>query len=661
MATPALPDTDRTSRPWLAPAAVFAAAFAVRIAVALEAWNHIPFLKAPVVDGSEYFIRAREVAAGAWWSHKMEIHPPLYGWFAGTVFSIFGDASFALYALQALLGAGTAVLLWRFTKILAGPRAALAAGALAAAAWPAVFQEVHASAAGLSLFLAAATLNLAEWASRGRPLRALAPGIAVGLAAIAHGMMLAFGLVLLLPLLERTRRGAIAAAAGLAAALIPTLAVCAHNATLDDGAYALQANVGLNIWIGNNPAADGYPNLPQGPPYDDTVDRAWRAGHLTSAEQDRYFRGEALRWAASHPFRWAALCGKRLLGTWSAAEVDSSMDAGVFEEGLTLDWLAFARWGVLAALALPGAVLIWKRFPDHRRLWLAGAAATGIPLLLLVTSNRYRVPLLVALVPAAGVALEAAWTGRRALATKAGAGLAALAVAGGALSFANPLGVRTGAYCDRDMLLGASHAALGDLPAAERHFAAALVRRPNDAYVMLMLGRVYYRAERVDLAVERTLQALAARPAYTDAVVQLATILPGGNRDAEVHRAFREAMQADPSDPRLPGRYGEWLLSKGLRGDAIAPLRRAVDLQPRSRGYRANLGMALLASSRPADAEPLFLSVLEDDPSHPDALYGAAACALARGDRGEAIRLGRAAAEAGHPGAAELLERASHP
>lgn len=658
MATPAQPEDARPSRPWLAPAAVFAAAFAVRLAVAIEAWSRIPFLKAPVVDGSEYFIRAREVVAGEWWSRKMEIHPPLYGWFVGTVFSLFGDGSFALYALQALLGAATAVLLWRFTKILAGPRAALAAGALAAVAWPAVLQEAHASAAGLSLFLAAAALNLAEWATRGRPLRALAPGLAVGLAGIAHGMMLAFGLLLLLPLLDRTRRGAIAAAAGLAAALIPALAVCAHNAGLDDGAYALQANVGLNIWIGNNPAADGYPNLPQGPPYDDTVDRAWRAGHMTSAEQDRHFRGEALRWAASHPFRWVVLCGKRLLGTWSAAEVDSSMDAGIFEDALALDGLAFARWSVLAALALPGAVLIWTRSPGNRRLWLAGAAAAGIPLLLLVTSNRYRVPLLVALVPAAGVALEAAWTDRKALATKAGAGLAGLAVAGGALSFANPLGVRTGAYCDRDMLLGASQAALGDLPAAERHFAAALARRPDDAYVLLMLGRVYYRAERTDLAVEKTLQALRARPAYTDAVVQLATI---GGRDADVHRAFQEAMQADPSDPRLPGRYGEWLLSKGLRGDAIAPLRRAVELQPRSRGYRANLGMALLASSRPGEAEPLFRSVLDDDPSHPDALYGAAACALARGDRGEAIRLGRAAAEAGHPGAAELLERASHP
>lgn len=661
MAIPEKPACGEGRRGWAAPAALFAAALSVRLAVAIEAWRSVPFLRAPVVDGAEYFIRAREVAAGEWWSTKMEIHPPLYGWFAGTILALFGNGSFALYAVQAILGAATAVLLWRFTRLLAGPRAALAAGGLAAVAWPAVFQEAQASAAGLSLFLAAAVLNLAEWATRGRPLRALAPGLAVGLAGIAHGMMLAFGLVLLLPLLERTRRGALAAAAGVAAALLPVLAVCAHNSGLDDGAYALQANVGLNVWIGNNPAADGFPNIPQGPPYDDVVDRAWRAGHLTSAEQDRHFRAQAVSWAVSHPFRWLALVGRRALGTWSAAEVDSSMDAGIFHEALALDAAAFARWWLLAALALPGAVLLWRGAGEKRRLWAAAAVAAGLPLLLLVTSNRYRVPLLAAMVPAAGVALEAAWTRRRELASRAGAGLAAAAVAGAALSLAGPGTPRTGAYCDRDVLLGASRAELGDLRAAESHFRSALARRPGDPYVLLMLGRVHSRAGAAGLAADATVLALAARPSYVDALVQAALLLPAAGRAREVEPLFRAALVADPSDPRIPGRFGEWLLAQGRPADAVAPLRRAADLQPRSRGYRANLGLALLATGRPAEAEPLFLSVLEDDPSHSDALFGAAECALARGDRPEALRLARAALDAGHPAAGELVERASHP
>jgi tetratricopeptide (TPR) repeat protein len=620
--TPDAPAEPAAPRPWLAPASIFGVAFAVRLAIAIEAWHKVPFLKAPVVDGAEYFIRAKQMLGLAPESNRMEIHPPLYGWFVGTVFSVFGHGSFALYAIQALIGAATAVLIWRFTKLLSGPRAALAAGLLAAVAWPAVLQEVHPSAAGISLFLAAAALNLASWASGKKPLLALLPGLAVGLAAIAHGMMLAFGLVLLLPLFERSRRGVLAAAAGLAAMLVPPLAVCAHNAGLDDGSYALQANVGLNIWIGNNPAADGYPNLMQGPPYDDVVDRAWRAGHMTAAEQDRYFRREALSWAASHPFRWMALCGKRLLGTWSAAEVDSSMDAGAFEDGLALDGLAFGRWGLLAALALPGAVLLLRRSGEKRRLWLAGAAAAGLPLLLLVTSNRYRVPLLAVMLPAAGVALEAAWTERKALATKSGAGLAALAVAGGALSFANPLGVSTGAYADRDMLLGASIAELGDLPAAERHFQAALVRRPKDPYVLLMLARVYSTAGAAAPALDAVMKSLAARPGYMNALELAPFLLQHAGRASEVDGLFRKALLSEPLDPRIPSRYGEWLLSQGRAAEAIPALKRAVELQPRSRGTRVNLGMAYLAIKRPEEALKWFRAVLEDDPGNEEALLG---------------------------------------
>ncbi|MCE9581394.1 MAG: glycosyltransferase family 39 protein [Planctomycetes bacterium] len=634
------------TRPWLAPVAVFSGAFAVRLAIAIEAWNRLPFLRAPVVDGAEYFIRAREVMAGDWWPRKLEIHPPLYGWLVGAVFTVFGDASFALYALQALIGAATAVLLWRFTKILAGERAAAVAGGLAAVAWPAIFQEVQPSAAGLSLFLAAAAVNLVPWASAGRPLRALAPGFVVGLAAIAHGTMLSFSLLLVLPLLERSRRGALATAAGLAAALVPLLAVCAHNVSLDDGGYALQANVGLNTWIGNNPAANGYPNIMQGPPYDDIVDRAWRAGHMTAGEQDRYFRGEAVLWAATHPLAWLALCGKRLLGTWSSAEVDSSMDAGAYEDGIALDALAFGRWGWLAALALPGAVLLWKRGGENRKIWLAGAVAAGVPLLFFVTSNRYRVPLLVAIVPAAGVALEAAWAERKALATRAGAGLVALAIGGGVLSYANPLGVPTGAYFDREFALGSSRAELKDYPAAEKHFKSSLARRPGDPFVLLMLARVYAKAGARDLSIATTLESLEARPAYMDALVQAAMLMPPAGRAGEVDALFRRAMAAEPTDPRVPGRWGEWLLAQGRPADAIAPLRKAVDLQPRSRGYRANLGLAWLGVDRPADAEPLFESVLNDDPGHPAALFGGASCALARGDRATAIRLATAAAEA---------------
>ena len=60
---------------------------------------------------------------------------------------------------------------------------------------------------------------------------------------------------------------------------------------------------------------------------------------------------------------------------------------------------------------------------------------------------------------------------------------------------------------------------------------------------------------------------------------------------------------------------------------------------------------ATLEVTRAKDVRPGFVHALDR----------AQLTALARGDRGEAIRLATAAGDAGHPGAADLIQRASHP
>jgi Tfp pilus assembly protein PilF len=470
-------------------------------------------------------------------------------------------------------------------------------------------------------------------------------------------MMLAFGLVLLLPLLDRTRRGLAAAGLGAAAAVLPILLVAAHNRTLDDGAFSLQANVGLNVWIGNNPSADGTPNVPQGPAYEQIIHDAWREGHLTAGEQDRYFRNKALSWAASHPLAWLALAGRKALATLSDAEFDSSMDAGIFREGLSLDVLAFVRWGWLAALAVPGGALIWRRSKD-RQVWLAGLVAAALPLLVLLTSNRYRVPLLAAMVPAAAVALEAAWTERRALRAPGAQALAWLALGTGAVSHLNLLRLDGSTIFDRDRAFGASLAARGDLSAAEQRFLASRAAHPEDPHIHLLLGRLYAAAGDSASARSAVREALRMRPHYHDALVLAAMVTPAAS---EVQDHFRRALDADPRDPRLHGRYGEWLLASDRFADAIPPLESAVALQPRSRSFRANLALALYGAGRKSDAETHFRKILEADPDHAEALFGVAAIAFERGDRDECLRFARRAAAAGHARAAALVQRASQP
>ncbi|MBI2920348.1 MAG: tetratricopeptide repeat protein [Planctomycetes bacterium] len=642
------------------PAAIFAAAFGVRAAVSTEAWRRIPFLRWPVIDGADYADRARGVAAGAFWSQNMEIHPPLYGWLLGMEYAVFGDGTIWPFMVQALLGAAACVLLWKWTCGLAGERVAAVAGALAAFAWPLVHQEVQVSAAGLATFLVAAALAAGAWAERGHPFRMAAPGVLVGLAGIAHGMALAFVLVLALPLLQRTRRAAAACAIGLALAAVPPLMVCAHNAGVDDGAYALQANVGLNAWIGNGEGANGYPNVPQGERYDALVNEAYLADALTAAEHDRFFRRKTLSWMFAHPLRWLGLVGRKLAATWSAEQVDSSMDSGIFEDRLALDALAFVRWGWLAGLAVPGAILLWRRSP-RRLAWLAAVLAATIPLALLVTSARYRAPLALPLIAAAAVALEAAWTGRRRLASRAGAALAGAAVAGAALSYANLTGVASGDYFAGDRQLGSSYARGQDWARAEEHLLRAWRAAPSDPDALRALAALYFVQGRREEALKWARAALDAGPASLQTLVQGTAILAAGRREEEIDAAWARAVALSPRDARFYARWGEFKLGAGRYAEAAELLQKSIALQPRSRTVQANCGGAFLALRRWPEAEARYRAVLDADPFHAEANYGMAVARAEQGDPQGAIRYAREAAESGHPDAPALLLRLGSP
>lgn len=98
-----------------------------------------------------------------------------------------------------------------------------------------------------------------------------------------------------------------------------------------------------------------------------------------------------------------------------------------------------------------------------------------------------------------------------------------------------------------------------------------------------------------------------------------------------VERELVRAVTARPNDPAAHSRYGIYLQQQGRKSEAVAHLRSALDLDPRSGEYAYNLSLALLHDDRPGDA----LAVLDKHPSPSSAdhfaLRGAVLNALSRG------------------------------
>jgi Flp pilus assembly protein TadD len=130
--------------------------------------------------------------------------------------------------------------------------------------------------------------------------------------------------------------------------------------------------------------------------------------------------------------------------------------------------------------------------------------------------------------------------------------------------------------------------------------------------------------------------------------------------------ALREAVRLNPADPLPRADLGRALAAAGRHAEAAGEFRQAVRLDPAHPAYRADLGRALAAAGRHAEAEAEFREAVRLGPDDPGyraefgrALAAAGRHAEAEAEFREAVRLDPAghAYQAGLGGALAALDR----
>ncbi len=105
-------------------------------------------------------------------------------------------------------------------------------------------------------------------------------------------------------------------------------------------------------------------------------------------------------------------------------------------------------------------------------------------------------------------------------------------------------------------------------------------------------------------------------------------------------------IEAQPNNPYFHELKGQALLEGGHPAEAIAPLRRAVQLAPHPALIQIMLGQALIATNNPKNADeavPLLRAAINREPEAPDAY---AELAMAYGRKGDVAHADLAAAQA---------------
>jgi Flp pilus assembly protein TadD/4-amino-4-deoxy-L-arabinose transferase-like glycosyltransferase len=570
-------------------ALVFGVALAVR-AVHLWSLSSSPLWTATMGDAVAYLEWARRIAGGDWIGTETFYQAPLYPYFLATILKLSGASVGGVKVVQIVIGATSCALLAWGAGRLFTPATGLVAGLILAFYPPAIFFDGLIQKTVLdSVLIARVIAFVALMLVRTTWPRTIGMGVALGLLALTRENAL-IGIPLVIWWLWLLGPGWQKASAGvlLGTALV-LLPVGLRNAAVGGTFQLTTAQLGPNLYIGNNPAATGL-YVPLRPGHGsaeferrDAIELAEAAAGRTldPGEVSDYWRSLAVTWATSHPRDWLRLFLKKVLLTWNAEESADTEDIATYAEASpVLRLRRVLNFGVLAPLGLLG---MWI----HRARWRELGVLYGlVPVYTLAVAafyvfDRYRFPLVPVLVVFAAAALTygAAWW----RSSSAGARLSGVAIV-----------VVAGVVSNWPLLS----------PGAMQ------------ASTAFNLGYYLARTDRPDEAAEAYRRSIELLPTHARARSSLGGLLTQRGEHDEALSQLREATRLDPTLPSAWTNLGIELASRRQADEAVSALQRALILDPTNIEATYNLGVAFASLGDDERALRYLREVVLAQPSH---------------------------------------------
>jgi Tfp pilus assembly protein PilF len=424
---------------------------------------------------------------------------------------------------------------------------------------------------------------------------------------------------------SRAPRAGAAFALGVTVGLLP---VVARNYVVGGGFYLTTSQFGSNLYIGNNPRANGsYVSLREGrgsPEYErvdaTALAEAASGRSLTPREVSSYWTMRTVAFVRAEPWAWLRLLVYKARLLVSRTEIiDTESQESHAEYSLPLRVLGRVwHFGVVLPLALLGIVARWG---ERRTLVVvyALAAAYAISVVVFFVVARYRLPLVPLLLPfaAAGVL----WLPRVRPAALAGVTVAAIV--------ANwPVHTAASQQAITENNLGAALQDVGRVDEAVARYRRALELSPGYTPALNNLGTALRARGRAEEAVATYDSAIARGAGQTNPSLYLnrGNALMEQGRTAEAVEWFRRALAADPQSAHARDALANSLydagtdaLERGAFAAAESALREALALKPASAEMHNNLGIALASQGRIAEAVRAWEAALRLNPNLTDA------------------------------------------
>ncbi len=639
---------------------IFGVAFVIRLAYLFQIKSN-PFFYSPMVDELWNIEWATDIMTTSFWGTEVYFRGPLYPYLLAFFLTITGSDYFWTRLIQMLISSGTVVLVYLLGREYFSERVARIGAIFCAIYGTMIFYEAMFLIPVVFVFLNMLGLYLLT-RNRDNPriIIYLMIGIVFGLSAIARPNIL-----LVLPFLAiwiffqfrkriETRSIVILILVFLIGIALPILPVTVRNKIVADDFVPISSQGGVNLYLGNNPTAEGLTMMMPEIMLDARV--SWSKfvpatteyaendiGHpLKPSEVSSYWTNKAKEFVFEHPGQFLSLTFKKLVYFFSGFENPDQHDIYDFREYSSLlsillfDFGLKFPYGLFAPLALVGIGLTYRKWRSLAPLLIFMVAYIPTVVLFLVTA-RHRLTIIPIFVLFAAYTVVYFWdkikdTQWKRVAIPAAA-LTILLILSNINFF--DLGMRNITQIHHNLAL--TYARQGKYEEAIEEYEQAIKLAPRSPALYFGFGTMYMNMERYPEAIEHLRTAVSIDPSYYDAYINLGYSYGQMGQLDRATMAYRQAAAIDPDNYQPYSRLGDLYMEQDEPRDAAENFGRAVQLDPDNFIILSKLGILFGQVGDTATAYNYFSRAVAANPGYAPAYLNWGNISLVNGDTATAI------------------------